>query len=129
MPTNLYIGIPPSKAAPRVNILLPKTASADAVFGSRMLTRGAALDGGMPMYKFVGNKILTAFQNKMMRSALSEFHSGYRLYSVSALKQIPFRLNTNVFHFDTEIIYQLIIRGLQIKERARSLICKPRIIS
>lgn len=90
---------------------------ADAVFGSRMLTRGAALSGGMPYYKFVGNKILTTFQNVMMRGQLSEFHSGYRLYAVDALKRIPFHLNTNVFHFDTEIIYQFIINGLRIKEQ------------
>ena len=50
--------------------------SADAVFGSRMLTRGQALKGGMPLYKFIGNKILTAFENYMLKSALREFHSG-----------------------------------------------------
>ena len=89
---------------------------AHAVFGSRMLTRGGARDGGMPFYKFVGNKILTAFQNWAMRSNLSEFHSGYRIYSVEALKSIPFHLNTNVFHFDTEIIIQLMLAGKQIRE-------------
>jgi glycosyltransferase involved in cell wall biosynthesis len=89
---------------------------ADAVFGSRMLTRGGALAGGMPLYKFVGNKILTAFQNRLLRTRLSEFHSGYRVYAVAALKRIPFALNTNVFHFDTEIIIQLVIAGLRIRE-------------
>ncbi len=90
--------------------------SADAVFGSRMLTRGGALKGGMPIYKFVGNKILTHIQNRLLKSDLSEFHSGYRLYSVAALQRIPFHLNSDVFHFDTEIIIQLLLAGLRIKE-------------
>lgn len=89
---------------------------ADAVFGSRMMTRWGALKGGMPLYKYVGNKVLTAYQNLLLRSNLSEFHSGYRLYSVEALKKVPFHLNTNVFHFDTEIIIQFMFAGLRIKE-------------
>ena len=89
---------------------------AHAVFGSRMLTRGGARSGGMPLYKFIGNKILTGFQNWALRSELSEFHSGYRIYSVDGLKSIPFHLNTNVFHFDTEIIIQLMFAGKLIKE-------------
>lgn len=92
------------------------TGEADAVFGSRMMTPGAARAGGMPLYKFVGNKVLTAYQNLMLRSDLSEFHSGYRLYSVPALRRVPFELNTNVFHFDTEIIIQFLFAGLRIKE-------------
>ena len=89
---------------------------ADACFGSRMIERGAALRCGMPLYKYVGNKILTAFQNRMLRMRLSEFHSGYRVYSVKALKKIPFKYNTNDFHFDTEIIIQFQLGGLRIKE-------------
>ena len=88
----------------------------DAVFGSRMLNKGAALKGGMPLYKFIGNKILTAFQNLLLSSNLSEFHSGYRIYKVSALKKIPFELNANDYSFDSEIIIQLIISKLSIKE-------------
>ncbi|HEY3494517.1 MAG TPA: bifunctional glycosyltransferase/class I SAM-dependent methyltransferase [Polyangiaceae bacterium] len=80
---------------------------ADVVFGSRMLEKGAALTGGMPLYKYVGNKILTGLQNFMLGSKLSEFHSGYRIYSVQTLGRIPFLLNSNDFHFDTEIILQL----------------------
>ncbi len=91
---------------------------AEAVFGSRMLTSGAARQGGMPLYKFVGNKVLTTIQNALLGTALSEFHSGYRLYSVAALRRIPFHLNTNDFHFDTEIIIQLCIAGLRIREIA-----------
>jgi glycosyltransferase involved in cell wall biosynthesis len=89
---------------------------ADAVFGSRMLERAAALGGGMPLYKYVGNKVLTWFENRMLGANLSEFHSGYRIYSVKALERIPFQLNTNDFHFDTEIIVQLFVAGLRVKE-------------
>ena len=89
---------------------------ADAVFGSRMTTPGEARRGGMPLYKYVGNKILTGIQNRLLGSNLSEFHSGYRLYSVEALKKVPFAANTNDFHFDTEIIIQLFRARLRIKE-------------
>jgi len=89
---------------------------AGAVFGSRMMEKGGALRGGMPLYKYIGNKILTAFQNRMLRSSLSEFHSGYRLYSVAALRKIPFERNSNDFHFDTEIIIQLVMAGVPIVE-------------
>jgi glycosyltransferase involved in cell wall biosynthesis len=91
---------------------------ADAVFGSRMIDKRAAREGGMPFYKWIGNQILTRFQNRMLRTALSEFHSGYRLYSTSALAQIPFEKNTNNFHFDTEIIVQLVMKRLRITELA-----------
>ena len=61
---------------------------ADAVFGSRMMSRFGALKGGMPLYKFVGNKVLTWSQNSLLRTKLSEFHSGYRVYSIESLKKI-----------------------------------------
>ena len=89
---------------------------ADAVFGSRMLRRQDALRGGMPFYKWMGNQVLTRFQNRLLGSTLSEFHSGYRLYSARALRRIPFERNTNDFHFDTEIIVQLHLAGQRIKE-------------
>jgi len=89
---------------------------AGAVFGSRMMKKGDALRGGMPLYKYVGNKILTRFQNGMLGSHLSEFHSGYRLYAVDALRKIPFERNSNDFHFDTEIIIQLVMAGVKIVE-------------
>ncbi len=89
---------------------------ADAVLGSRMMTRMGALKGGMPLYKYVGNRILTTLQNLILGTSFSEFHSGYRLYSVEALQRIPFDRNTNDFHFDTEIIIQLVRGRLRIKE-------------
>lgn len=99
------------------NLVKPlRDGAADAVFGSRMISRFGALKGGMPLYKYVGNKILTFAQNAMLGTRLSEFHSGYRVYSVEALKQIPFLLNSNVFHFDTEIIIQLLNAKQRILE-------------
>jgi glycosyltransferase involved in cell wall biosynthesis len=99
------------------DILRPLIAGeADAVFGSRMMERGGALRGGMPLYKFVGNKILSRLENAMLGMELSEFHSGYRAYSVKALEQIPFEANTDDFHFDTQIIIQLKAGGFRIKE-------------
>lgn len=89
---------------------------ADAVFGSRMLERGLARKGGMPLYKYWGNRVLTAFENTMLGMSLSEFHSGYRLYSLAALRDIPFEKNTNEFHFDTQIIIQLNAAGKRILE-------------
>jgi glycosyltransferase involved in cell wall biosynthesis len=89
---------------------------ADVVFGSRMMTRFGALQGGMPLYKFLGNRILTRTQNFLLGTRLTEFHSGYRVYATSALRTIPFRLNSNQFHFDTEIIIQLLNAGQRILE-------------
>jgi glycosyltransferase involved in cell wall biosynthesis len=89
---------------------------ADAVFGSRMMRKHDALAGGMPLYKWVGNQVLTAFENCVLGTNLSEFHSGYRLYSVEALKRLPFERNANDFHFDTDIIIQLHFAGLRIVE-------------
>ena len=62
---------------------------ADAVFGSRMINKQDALKGGMPLYKWVGNQVLTPFQNTLLGTQLSEFHSGYRLYSTKALARSP----------------------------------------
>jgi len=88
----------------------------DAVFGSRMLTPGAARNGGMPLYKYYGNRVLTSFENAMAGTALSEWHSGYRAYSVAALKEIPFESNSDDFDFDTEIILELHEAGKVIRE-------------
>jgi hypothetical protein len=92
------------------------TGKADAVFGSRMIDKRAARQGRMPLYKWIGNQVLTAFQNRILGTNFSEFHTGYRLYSTSALSQIPFEKNTNDFHFDTEIIIQFVLRKLRITE-------------
>jgi glycosyltransferase involved in cell wall biosynthesis len=81
---------------------------ADAVFGSRMMKDyGGPLKGGMPLYKYVGNRILTTFENRALGMHLSEFHSGYRAYNLHALRALSFDGMTNDFHFDTEIIIKL----------------------
>jgi glycosyltransferase involved in cell wall biosynthesis len=89
---------------------------ADAVLGSRMLEPGKALSGGMPLYKYIGNRILTVFQNFVLGRRLSEYHSGYRAYSMRALRALPFLRNSNEFHFDNEIIVQLHESGHRIAE-------------
>jgi glycosyltransferase involved in cell wall biosynthesis len=89
---------------------------ADAVLGSRMMPPGRARAGGMPLYKFVGNRILSTLQNRLLGAHLTEFHSGYRVYSTAALRKVPFDLNTNDFHFDTEIIIQLLRAEQRIVE-------------
>src|SRR4051812_21727726 len=89
---------------------------ADAVFGSRMIDKRAARAGGMPFYKWIGNQILTTFQNWMLKTEFSEFHSGYRLYATHALAQLPFERNTGAFHFDTEIIIQFVLKKFRILE-------------
>jgi 2-polyprenyl-3-methyl-5-hydroxy-6-metoxy-1,4-benzoquinol methylase len=88
----------------------------EAVFGSRMMRSGSALKGGMPFYKWLGNRVLTRFENGLLGSRLTEFHSGYRAYSVAALRRLPIDRNTDAFDFDTQIIVQLLDAGMRIKE-------------
>ena len=88
----------------------------DAVFGSRMINKNGAIRGGMPLYKFIGNKILTYYQNKLFNKNFTEFHSGYRIYRVNSLKKIPYELNNNDHSFDNEIILQFLLAELNIKE-------------
>jgi glycosyltransferase involved in cell wall biosynthesis/2-polyprenyl-3-methyl-5-hydroxy-6-metoxy-1,4-benzoquinol methylase len=88
---------------------------ADAVLGSRMLAKAAARRG-MPLYKYLGNRVLTSLQNRLLGAGLSEFHSGYRAYSTAALQRIPFHLDHTGFRFDTQIVIQLLIAALRIEE-------------
>jgi 2-polyprenyl-3-methyl-5-hydroxy-6-metoxy-1,4-benzoquinol methylase len=89
---------------------------ADAVFGSRMMVPGQARQGGMPLYKYVGNRVLSTFQNAVAGLELSEWHSGYRAYRVDALAAIPFERNSDGFNFDTQVILQLHDAGRRIVE-------------
>jgi glycosyltransferase involved in cell wall biosynthesis len=105
--------------APEVmqDLLTPlETGQADMVMGSRMLIPGAARRGNMPLYKFVGNKILTWTENLLAGTKLSEFHSGYRAYSTKALRMIPLDALTTNWHFDTQIILEFLKRGSRIAE-------------
>jgi len=88
----------------------------DAVFGSRLINPKDALKGGMPLYKFIGNRCLTVIQNLILGTKMSEFHSGYRSFKVGALQNINFSKNTSDFHFDTEIIIQMLKKKYKIKE-------------
>ncbi|HKY13956.1 MAG TPA: bifunctional glycosyltransferase/class I SAM-dependent methyltransferase [Microthrixaceae bacterium] len=89
---------------------------ADAVFGSRIMQKGEARRGGMPLYKFVGNRILSTLQNTIAGADLSEWHSGYRAYSVAALADVPFEANVDGFNFDTQIIVQFLEAQKRIVE-------------
>jgi 2-polyprenyl-3-methyl-5-hydroxy-6-metoxy-1,4-benzoquinol methylase len=89
---------------------------ADVVLGSRMMVPGAARRGGMPLYKRVGNRILTTFENRMLGTELSEFHSGYRAYRIDALQAVPLERNSDDFDFDTQILIQLHHAGKRIVE-------------
>jgi len=105
--------------APEVmqRLLTPlESGHADMVMGSRMMERGAALRGNMPLYKYYGNRILTWTENTLIGTNLSEFHSGYRAYSVHALRTIPLAEMTTNWHFDTQIILEFLKRGYRIEE-------------
>jgi len=85
------------------------------VYASRILGKGA-LKGGMPMYKYIANRLLTLFQNVMMGQKLSEYHTGYRAFSANALRQVNLDANSDDFIFDNEITAQIFMAGMEIAE-------------
>ncbi|MGY3793526.1 glycosyltransferase family 2 protein [Aquimarina sp. 433] len=87
----------------------------DVVLGSRILGKGA-IQGGMPIYKYIANRILTLFQNIMINQKLSEYHTGYRCFSKEALLKINFKDNSDDFIFDNEILAQCCFHGFRIGE-------------
>ncbi len=89
---------------------------ADLVLGSRLLIPGAALAAGMPRWKFVANRFLTTIENRMMRTDLSEAHTGYRAYSRRLLLTVPFLRNSLDFAFDSELLMQASYFGFTIQE-------------
>src|SRR5262252_9103996 len=98
------------------HILAPYADGVDAVFGSRFINPLGAIKGGMPLYKWVGNRVLTRMQNLILGAKMSEMHSGYRSYRISALLQIPFTSNSLGFDFDADIIVQFHAAGFHITE-------------
>src|SRR5262245_37198196 len=80
-------------------ILAPYAEGADSVFGSRFINPMDAIKGGMPVYKWIGNRILTRMQNLILGAQMSEMHSGYRSYRTSVLRRIPFTSNSLGFDF------------------------------
>lgn len=87
----------------------------DVVLGSRILSKGA-LKGGMPLYKYISNRILTFIQNILMNQKLSEYHTGYRCFDAGFLKQIDFENNSDDFVFDNEILAQCCYKKGRIGE-------------
>jgi glycosyltransferase involved in cell wall biosynthesis len=87
----------------------------DLVIGSRILC-GGALAGGMPLWKYVANRALTAFENVLLGAKLSEYHSGYRAYSKALLDALPWPDNSDGFVFDNEILAQAILARQRIGE-------------
>ncbi|WP_405247836.1 glycosyltransferase family 2 protein [Cellulophaga sp. Asnod2-G02] len=102
------------------NLILPMTHLIssrlyDVVLGSRILGKGA-LEGGMPLYKYLANRILTLFQNILLNHKLSEYHTGYRAYSKEVLNQIDFERFSNDFIFDNQILIATIKNNFKIGE-------------
>jgi glycosyltransferase involved in cell wall biosynthesis len=89
---------------------------ADMVLGSRMMVAGAAREGGMPRWKRIANRLLTAAENLAMGRQFTECHTGYRAYSRRFLETVPFLRNSNGFVFDTEVIFQAVHFGLPVVE-------------
>lgn len=87
----------------------------DVVLGSRIIG-GRALRGGMPVYKYIANRFLTAFENLLLGSKLSEFHTGYRAFSTEILENLPLGNNSDGFVFDNEMLVQIIYFGYRIGE-------------
>jgi glycosyltransferase involved in cell wall biosynthesis len=87
----------------------------DAVLASRILGTGA-LEGGMPLYKYVANRFLTLFENLMLGHKLSEYHTGYRAFSREVLERLPLGRNSNDFVFDNQMVAQIVWYGYRIGE-------------
>jgi hypothetical protein len=85
------------------------------VLGSRILG-GGARSGGMPLYKYISNRVLTLVQNMLMGQKLSEYHTGYRAFSREVLERINFVDNSDDFVFDNQILAQICFAGFQIAE-------------
>jgi hypothetical protein len=85
------------------------------VLGSRILG-GGALKGGMPVYKYIFNRVLTLSQNMLLNEKLSEYHTGYRAFSREVLTAIKFRNNSDDFVFDNQMLSQIFYKGFSIAE-------------
>jgi hypothetical protein len=85
------------------------------VLGSRTLGKGA-LHGGMPLYKYIANRLLTFFENVLLNQKLAEYHTGYRAFSREVLERINYEANSDDFVFDNEMLSQIIYLGYEIAE-------------
>ncbi len=86
----------------------------DVILGSRIRTRREALEGGMPVYKYLANRMLTIVENIVFGQNLGEWHSGFRAYSREVLETVPFHHNSNDFVFDSEFLAQSVHFGFRI---------------
>ncbi len=89
---------------------------ADMVLGSRLAEKGGWRRGGMPVYKFLANRGLTAIENRVLGTHFSELHTGYRAYSRDLLQGVPFLRNSLDFSFDSEMLFQAIHFGFRVAE-------------
>lgn len=87
----------------------------EVVLGSRILGKGA-LKGGMPVYKYIANRFLTATQNLLINYKLSEYHTGYRAFGSNVLRNINFNANSDDFVFDNQMLSQIVYKGIDIAE-------------
>ena len=87
----------------------------DVVLGSRILGKGAR-KGGMPVYKYLANRVLTLIQNLIMNQKLSEYHTGYRAFSEKVIRQIDYNSNSDDFIFDNQMLAQIFFAGFEIAE-------------
>jgi glycosyltransferase involved in cell wall biosynthesis len=86
----------------------------DVVLGSRIRTRREALDGGMPLYKYISNRMLTLLENVALGQNLGDFHSGFRAYRREVLERIPFERNSDDFVFDSQFLAQAVSFGFKV---------------
>jgi glycosyltransferase involved in cell wall biosynthesis len=87
----------------------------EVVLGSRILGKGA-LNGGMPVYKYIANRFLTLTQNLLMNQKLSEYHTGYRAFSGKVLQKVNYQLNSDDFVFDNQMLAQIFYAGFEVAE-------------
>ena len=86
----------------------------DIIIGSRIRTRKETLDGGMPLYKYISNRFLTALENSVLGQNLGDFHSGFRVYKREVLEKVNYANNSDDFIFDTEFLAQAIFLGYRV---------------
>lgn len=88
----------------------------DVVLASRMVRGKNTFTGGISFYRGMGNRVLTWVENKLLGTKLSEFHTGFRAYRISALRTLPFEFNSDGFHFDMQILIQAVAGKMKIRE-------------
>jgi glycosyltransferase involved in cell wall biosynthesis len=93
---------------------LIRLGNVDFVMGSRIRTRSEALEGGMPVWKYIANRCLTIFENVILGQNLGDFHSGFRAYRREVLETVPWSLNSDDFVFDTQFLAQSVFFGFRL---------------